>query len=328
MFRRCFRARYLPLFVVTTLVLWILPRCRHPCPRIVSTDEQTTTYEIPRIVHFITGQGDASDALLDRFGPRLGIRRLERASSDFQLINYLVLLSARRHIRPAQLFVHYSHAPTGYWWSKAKDDLELNLTLRRIPVTTSIYEHPLYHHAHRTDIVRLDVLDQYGGIYLDLDVLVLRSFTELLTNDRQVEAIFAWENEEFRAICNAVILAPVHSKFLRRLHQSYQSFNSSCWGCHSILLTGQLAHIYSKEVLVLPTRAFFAPSWSHIEELYVYNQYDFRLNYACHLWNSYVGKIFLSNLTVNSLLQPRRMTTFLRMISQAVGEEKLRTLVL
>jgi hypothetical protein len=326
MFRKSIRYRYTCLFFILFSSLWIILRCKNnceKCQRILSTDNRIGTYDIPNIVHFITGQGDASDAILDRFGPRLGVRRMERAPSEFQLINYLVLLSARKHIRPDQLFVHYSEEPIGYWWLKAKQDIELNITLNQIPQITSIYNHPLYHHAHRGDIARLEILDKYGGIYLDLDVLVLNSFSKLTSNSNQVEAIFAWENKAYLAICNAVIIAPIHSQFLRRIYQSYQSFNSSCWACHSVLLTGQLANIYPNEVDILSPRAFFKPSWSHIEELYLYNRYNFKDNYACHLWNSYVGNIFLYNLTLNSILEPKKMTTLIRMIHHAVGKEKL-----
>ncbi|CAF1273510.1 unnamed protein product [Rotaria sordida] len=294
--------RYACLFVIVFSFGWIVFHCKNNCKncqRILTKDESYGTYDIPNIVHFITGQGDSSDAILDRYGPRLGFRRMERASREFQLINYLVLLSA------------------------PKQDHELNLTLNHIPEITSIYNYPLYHHAHRTDIARLEILDKYGGIYLDLDVLILKSFSNLISNSYHVEAIFAWENQKFHAICNAVIIAPKNSKFLRRIYQSYQSFNSSCWGCHSILLTGQLANIYKNEVYILPSRAFFKPSWSHIEDLYVNNIYNFKYNYACHLWNSYIGNIFLYNLTINSILKPKKMTTFIRMIIHAVGKEKL-----
>jgi hypothetical protein len=329
MFTKYIRSRYIYRYACLFIIIWIIFHWKNNCKkcrRILSNDESSGTYDIPNIVHFITGQGDASDAILDRFGPRLASRRMERAPPEFQLINYLALLSARKHIKPDKLFLHYSFEPTGYWWLKAKHDLELNLTLRQIPPTTSIYNHPLYHHAHRSDIVRLDILNKYGGIYLDLDVVVLKSFAKLISNPYQVDAIFAWENKEFNAICNAVIIAPISSKFLQRIYQSYQSFNSSCWACHSVLLTGQLANIYPNEVHVLPSYTFFTPSWSHIEELFVYNIYNFQDNYACHLWNSYIGNLFLYNLTVNSILKPKRMTTFIRMIIHGVGKEKLDTL--
>ncbi len=319
--------RYTCLFFIGFSSLWIIFPWKK-CPRILSKndDDVIGTYDIPNIVHFITGQGDASEGILDRFGPRLGLRRMERAPPEFQLINYLVLLSARKHIQPNVIYLHYSIEPTGYWWLKAKHDHQLNLTLHQIPPITSIYNHPVYHHAHRTDIARLEILNKYGGIYLDLDILVLKSFSKLISNSYQVEAIFAWEDKKYDAICNAVIIAPISSKFLQRIYQSYQSFNSSCWACHSVLLIGQFANIYSHEVYVLPSNAFFQPSWSHIEELYLYNQYNFRNNYACHLWNSYIGSLFLYNLTLNSILKPERMTTFIRMITHAVGEKKLQTI--
>ncbi|CAF5217426.1 unnamed protein product, partial [Rotaria magnacalcarata] len=98
-------------------------RCKNnnceDCQRIISKDESIGSYAIPNIVHFITSQGDASEAVLKKFGPRLGYRRMERAPDEFQLINYLVLLSARNQIKPDQLYVHYSFEPTGYWWTKA-----------------------------------------------------------------------------------------------------------------------------------------------------------------------------------------------------------------
>ncbi|CAF0943090.1 unnamed protein product [Adineta steineri] len=330
MFSKHMRYRYIyrytcVLFIVFSS-LWIIFHCNNNCQRILSNDESFGTYEIPNIVHFITGQGDASESILDQFGPHLGYRRLERASGEFHLINYLVLLSARQQIKPKQIYLHYSFEPTGYWWLKAKQDRQLNLTLVKIPPITSIYNHPLHHHAHRSDIARLETLDKYGGIYLDLDVLVLKSFSKLISNSYQVEAIFAWEDKQYNTICNAVIIAPIHSKFLRRIYQSYQSFNSSCWACHSVFLTGQLANIYQNEVYVLPSKAFFTPSWSHIGELYLYNKYNFKNNYACHLWNSYIGKEFLHNLTITSILKPTRMTTFIRMIHHAVGKEKLNTI--
>lgn len=295
-----------------------------PCDTV---EHQRRTFLIPPRIHFITGQGDGDEEELNRFGPRLQQRRMERASTEFRLIDYLVLLAARRSFPTDELFLHYSIEPTGFWWNKARNDSDLNLIAHRIPLKTSIFRHRLVHHAHRTDLVRLEILDEYGGIYLDLDLLVLKSFAQFRRNSRHVEAMFAWENEQFRALSNAMIIAPRQSKFLRRLRDSYQSFNSSCWACHSVLLSAQLASIYSAEVFIFPSKTFFQPSWTQIDELYLSNQYDFRENYACHLWNSYVGQLFLNNLTANELLRPQRMTTFHRMIHQAIGMEKLQSVL-
>lgn len=328
--RRVNRRNFILLIIVFLLLLIVktLFFSRRSCREISLFDVRRDDFQIPRRIHFITGQGDASEDELDRWGPRLAQRRMERAENDFHLINFLVVLAAEKFLRPREIFLHFAIEPTTFWWKKLFEMSELKIVRHKIPIRTSIFRHRLVHHAHRTDLARLDVLDEFGGVYLDLDLLVLRSFEHLFNNDEQVEAIFAWESQTFRALSNALIIAPMKSKFLRRIKDSYQSFNSSCWACHSVLLTGQLATIYSDEVQILPSKDFFRPSWSHIDELYVYNQYDFRQNYAVHLWNSYVGKIFLQNLTLNEILQPKRMTTFIRMIHHAIGEKTLKKLLL
>ncbi|CAF0766093.1 unnamed protein product [Didymodactylos carnosus] len=283
---------------------------------------QSKMGEIPRIVHFITGQGDSSNEQLKLYGPILPGVKLKQAR-EFELINYLCLLAARYILKPHKIYVHYYKEPKSYWWTKAKNDSDLKLTLRKTRQITSIYGHKLYHHAHRGDIMRLEVLLKYGGIYLDLDVLALNSFDSLLKNKLQKQTILGYENENYNAVCNAVILSIPRSQFLRRLYESYQSLNATCWACHSVMLTGYLATIYSQETLVLPSVAFYEPSYLNIEELYYFDTYDFRKNYASHLWNSFIGDEFLKNLTLDYILYPKQLTTLIKMIRHSIGIKKL-----
>ena len=39
---------------------------------------------------------------------------------------------------------------------------------------TRIYGNEIEHFAHKADVIRLEVLRDYGGIYLDTDVLVIK----------------------------------------------------------------------------------------------------------------------------------------------------------
>ena len=48
---------------------------------------------------------------------------------------------------------------------------------RKVP--KQIFNQTLIHIYHKGDIAKLEILKQYGGIYLDYDVLVLRSMGEL-----------------------------------------------------------------------------------------------------------------------------------------------------
>ena len=48
------------------------------------------------------------------------------------------------------------------------------LQLRRVEVPLHIHGRPLRHHAHQADVLRLQILLEQGGIYLDMDTIVVR----------------------------------------------------------------------------------------------------------------------------------------------------------
>ena len=132
----------------------------------------------------------------------------------------------------------------------------------------------------------------------------------------------AHEDDNQELACNAVILAKKNATFLKRLYDAYQSYNGSCWGCHSVVMPGRLALIYPREVEILPTRTFFRPSWNEMSKFYESNDYNFSSNYAAHLWSKVSNH--LDELTASMALCAN--TTFGRMIRQAVGNSTLLTL--
>jgi hypothetical protein len=134
-----------------------------------SNEKNIVEAGIPSTVHFIAGQGDRTD-----WNYRY------KLSSPFSFINYITLLAARRHLRPDRLLIHYYYEPDTFWWKQAMNDREINATLIKSRLIESVFNKTVAHHAHRSDMLRLEVLLEYGGIYLDSDVLTLRPFSPLL----------------------------------------------------------------------------------------------------------------------------------------------------
>ena len=265
--------------------------------------------QIPLIVHFIVGQVDQKQ-----------INHSFPLVTNFSMINYLVILSARRQIRPKQLFVHYYEEPNSFWWTLTKQDAELDITLVKSRLVEHIFGHPVYHHSHRSDVLRTEILLEYGGIYLDTDVITLRSFDSLLN---LANVVVGYENEETLDIGSAVILAKKNAPFVRRIYDSYQSYSDLCWNCHAVINPGRLAMMYTQELKVLPMNAFFLPYYSEREAFFERNDYNFTSNYACHLWN----KVFnqeLSSLTPDHIINGD--FTLARMLRHAIGNQTLRKL--
>ncbi len=121
-------------------------------------------------------------------------------------------------LRPAggRAVFYHAHEPQGPWWEASKPLLVLrrvqvaisselgqgpisaqsppNLppgpcppprvpapapARRRVQAPTSIFGRPLRRFAHQADVLRLELLQQFGGVYMDMDILVLQQLDAL-----------------------------------------------------------------------------------------------------------------------------------------------------
>lgn len=224
---------------------------------------------IPKILHYIFGM--AAD-----FGGK-----------PWSLVHHVCVASAIARIKPDAAFLYYEFEPTGPWWALTKP----LLTPVRIAAPKEIFGRPLKHVAHQADVVRLQKLIRNGGIYLDADVLVQRSFDDLLDHS----AVLGREGEKGEyGMANAVILAEPRAPFLERWLGEYTSFRSEgrdrYWAEHSVELPARLAAQHPDEITVLGPRAFFWPLWTEDHVRWIFDSdrpiaLDEEV-YANHLWEA------------------------------------------
>jgi hypothetical protein len=156
-----------------------------------------------------------------------------------------------------------------------------------IEAPREIFGNRVDHPAHRADIVRLEKLIESGGIYLDADVFVHRSFDDLL----DYSTVLGSEGRGPQSgTANAVIVSEKQAPFLRRWYETYRTFRGTTrahWAEHSVQIPSALANAFPEEVKILSHRAFFWPLWTaaHIELIF-----NGTMNlvsdetYATHLW--------------------------------------------
>ncbi len=182
---------------------------------------------IPRIFHFIYVGG-----------------------RPFSFIHYLAVLTAWKVNRPECMYMHYTEEPTGIWWERARKYLAMN----RVAPVKEIYGNPVKYPAHQADVIRMEVLKRYGGVYLDLDVICINPLDPLMERD------FVMGMESGTGLCNAVIMARPGAEFLRRWQSSYVSFNGERWNHHSVVLPWKLAGDNPETIHVADQYAFFYPA--------------------------------------------------------------------
>ena len=91
-------------------------------------------------------------------------RVMKRPKADsFNIIRYLAIKSVHDVNNPDNIFFYYKHEPHGEWWDRAQKYI--------IPVKveppTEIFGNPVENYAHQADIIRLQILIEDGGIYID-----------------------------------------------------------------------------------------------------------------------------------------------------------------
>ena len=218
---------------------------------------------VPSIVHFIFG--------LDPTFGHLG----------FSMIHYLAVLGAAMHLRPrGGILFHHKYEPSGPWWECARP----LLTLTHVENVTEVHGRRFdkMKVQHQADIIRMRLMREVGGIYLDADVIPLRPFDELLKYN------LSMGQEGGEGLCNAVMVGAPNTSFVNRWWDEYRHFDPTTqWAYHSVILPRELSRRHPGEVQILGERAFFYPMWTQLRAMYdVDDGYDYKDNFAVHLWTS------------------------------------------
>lgn len=289
------------------------------CQRPV-VDDASRQDPIPRVVHFI---------LLAEHGKE----------AELEFYQYLAIKAALIRIQPDDVKVHtYALNKKNAWWHLLDQRATLVVHKPRETLTTADGHIHNLRLPHQTDILRLEILDQEGGIYLDTDVYALQRFDELLYSPKDI--LMGHEGGSRSGLGNAVIIARPGSAFIKRWLAEYErSFDNrpKMWNHHSVIVPAQLAADYPDEICKLSPSAFFWPHWSreHIKSMHdplpnggvdmaelrrnmsLYDGAMYQNQLAYHAWGNLARDQFLRPLSPESLVAVNsRFNILLREIYQ------------
>jgi len=257
---------------------------------------------IPRTVHFILIANHDKQA-------------------ELEFYQYLAIKSALLRIQPETLKIHsYSLNESNRWWQLIKHAVTLVVHEPHQTLRTSDGRVHKLRLPHQTDVLRLKILHQEGGIYLDTDVYALQSFSPLLKSPKDL--LMGHEGGNRSGIGNAVIVARPGSEFISRWLTAYdESFDNrpQMWNHHSVKVPAELAVQYPEDICKLSPSTFFWPTWSteHINAMHLplveeeamalkrnmssYSGAMYANQLAYHAWGNIARVRFLSPLTPESL---------------------------
>lgn len=238
---------------------------------------------VPNIFHFCFG-------LAPDFGGK-----------SFSLVHYLAIKSAHAVNNPDKIFFYYSYEPQGEWWEKSKQLIELI----KVNPPEEIFGNKLHHVAHKADVLRLEKLIEYGGIYLDLDTICKKSFKPLLNNKFVIGKQGKWRR---MGLCNAVMMAEKNSEFAKVWLESYKTFRSKgkdkYWSEHSVEIPLKLSKNYKNILHIENYNSFHFPLYypSSLKNLFVYNK-NYPEAFCHHLWEGGSWEKYLRDLSLEDILK-------------------------
>ncbi len=227
---------------------------------------------IPRTLHFVFGF---------------------KQSGDIPYYGYIAIASALYHNPGWRAYYYTMHEPSGPNWSKIAE----KVTVVQID-DFDYYGHVrLHHYAHKSDVIRMIILNMVGGVYLDIDTITRQSFEPLRQHDF-VMGVQAASSNSAAGLCNAIMMGKPLAKFSTLWLTHYDYFRSrgrdDLWDYHSVKLPVRLMSENPKLVHVLDYRKLFYPLWHSLERALFSDagaQYkaDFETAICHHLWNGASG---------------------------------------
>lgn len=217
-------------------------------------------------------------------------------TEPFHLAHYLCLSSCIAVNQPQRVYFHYKHLPYGKWWDRIKDKLTLNEVSTDNFVSNYAYEDKTigqYRYAHVSDIVRLEMLDKFGGIYADMDTLFINPVPtwffskEYIMGKEKVDYTQVAGVEAGGSLCNAWIASAPGAEFGKIWLDKIKEEFDGTWSAHSTFLPYKLSQEYPDLIHVEPETSFFSLDWTQegVKSIFE-NQVEVKPNnYSLHLWS-------------------------------------------
>ncbi|CAE6036374.1 unnamed protein product [Arabidopsis arenosa] len=174
-------------------------------------------------------------------------------------------------------------------------------------------------HQNLSNLARLAILYKYGGVYLDTDFIVTRSFKGL-RNSIGVQTLLEGDSKNWKTLNNAVLIFEKHHPLVYSFMEEFAStFDGNKWGHNGPCLVTRVVQRARETIgdnfTVLPPVAFYPFNWLDIPRLFqtpkssndsIILKTDLvklnRESYGLHLWNKFTRKLKIGKGSVIDII--------------------------
>jgi hypothetical protein len=235
----------------------------------------------------------------------------------FSFVHWAAIRSALAVNPEWKAFVWTAYEPQGRYWEAIKPHVEV----RPLNPPDEVYGNPIPHVAHKCDWLRLVVLKNMGGVYLDCDTISVKPVESVISDP--VTMVTEYADGHLIGLCNAFIAAEPNADFIVQWMEKFRGFRSTghdeFWNespvkwPHEVWKSGA-------ESTALMSDYFMQPDWTPqgiramFEEC---REYPDAIGH--HLWESFSWGPYLSKYTPENYLATD--CTYSRILDRVLGDE-------
>jgi len=153
----------------------------------------------------------------------------------WSFINHVTLLLARKVHNPQKIII-WSNKPEASP-SMLETARAVDAEVRTTAMPTQFGGGPIIWPQYMSDVLRLRILLEHGGIYMDTDMLLLKPLHEHLSD----KLVISWESQAQCSISNALMISPPQNKFLRTWLKNLEKvIQSDVWAYGGVVLPAKM----------------------------------------------------------------------------------------
>ena len=244
------------------------------------------------------------------------IHLLYFGETEFYNFHHRCVHSMLQYMPDYEIRIYNAKEPVGnkYWDDVKKQSPRL--TIHKIAPPTHYDGFELKHFQYKADVVRLELLYEHGGVYLDLDMLITRTFHKVfasghsfyISEERSTTISPPGSTGAGGSLINAFLAAKPKNEFIRLWLNEFKSgLRLGIWATHirdsnRKLLDDHPHYQYKYRINVLDGKLFMPLHWQDTVA-FIHSETTPHAfpegSYGTHLWETILGDVMRKNEFLN-----------------------------
>ena len=221
--------------------------------------------------------------------------------TEFYNYHHRCVHSMIQYMPDYDIRIYNAKEPVGNkYWDDIKKQERVSIHKIDPPVFYDGFE--LKHFQYKADVVRLELLYEHGGVYLDLDMLIVRPFHDVFKSGHSF--YISEERAGIHSLINAFLAAKPKNEFIKLWLESFKSgLRLGIWAHHirdsnRILIEDNPHYIHKYRMKILDGQLFMPLHWQDTVA-FIHSEttaYEFPpQSYGTHLWETILGDVMRKN---------------------------------